>query len=74
MPNPKQPEVSPEEKDMQQRVQLFDQEFQAIQRKYSLRVVAQLAFPGGALLTVPIQVFPIPQAPTAAAETATKPE
>jgi len=72
MPNPKQPQVSQEEKDMEQRIQLFDQEFQAIQRKYSLRAIAQLVFPGGAVLSVPIQVAPIPSAPSS--ENASKPE
>lgn len=58
-----QPEQTPEQKDLEMRVKLFDKEFQEIQRKYLLKVVAQVIFPGGAVLSVPIQVFPVSGAP-----------
>lgn len=64
--------MTPEQKDLQMRVQLFDKEFQALQNKYRLRAVAQLHIPGpggvptGAILTVPIQVYPYSQQPVAA--------
>lgn len=46
--------------DLQDRVTLFDRDFQVLQNKYQLRAVAQVIFPGGAVLSVPIQVFPFP--------------
>lgn len=57
-------EQTHEQKDFQLRVQLFDKEFRAIQDKYKLRVVSQVMFPGGAVLSVPIQVSPFNPVPT----------
>jgi hypothetical protein len=65
MAEQKPAELTPEQKDLQMRVQLFDKEFQAIQNKYCLRAVAQTLFPGGAVLTIPIQVYPFNPPPTA---------
>ena len=66
---PTAPELTSEQKELQTRVQLFDKEFQTIQNKYRLRAVAQVVLPGGAVLTVPIQVFPFgPAQPQAEAE------
>lgn len=59
---------------LQERVQLFDKEFTALQHKYQLRAVAQVIFPGGAVLNVPIQVAPIAPMPVPASDQALTPD
>lgn len=71
-------------KEMNARITLFDKEFQALQRKYGLRLVAQYLTPvnpqdlQGPMLvtTVPIQAFPTGDMPVSEpqVEEATKPE
>ena len=74
MPNakPLSAEQIAEQKDLQNRVEMFDKEFQALQTKYALRVIAQVRFPGGANLTVPIQVFPLGPLPKETADKVTE--
>lgn len=64
------------DKDLQNRVNLFDRELTALQQKYNLRIIAQVAYPDGAVLSVPIRLVPTaPIAPAIApADEASKPE
>lgn len=56
------------DREMEARITLFDKDFQAIQKKYMLRVIAQVILPGGAVLSVPIQVQSIGEFPTTTPE------
>lgn len=71
-PNPNQAPTQ-EEKDFAERVQLFDKELVVLQNKYMLRIVANVEFPGGALLSVPIRVIVTGSMPPKE-EVASKPE
>lgn len=74
--------VNPQQ-EQEARIQLFDKEYQALQRKYGIRLAAQYLTPvnpsdltGPMLITtVPIQAFPINIMPEAVIkEEVTKPE
>lgn len=71
-------EKTKEDGELETRVRLFDKEFQAIQNKYRLRLIAQVVFPApagqpSAVLSVPLIVVPFqeigPEAPRATRET-----
>jgi len=62
---PQEIQLTPEQqKEFNDRLALFNKDFEAVQLKYGLRAVARVPFPGGAVMVVPITVELINPAPS----------